>query len=75
MYINLQFAPMPRGMHGATVMNDDLGFTVFIDPADPPDVQRNGYLHEIEHIENGDFDNISDKAADIIEFKAHKKRP
>ena len=56
MYINLQFAPMPRGMHGATVMNDDLGFTVFIDPADPPDVQRNGFLHEVEHIENGDFD-------------------
>lgn len=75
MYINLQYASMPRGMHGATVMNDDLGYTVFIDPNDPPDIQRDGYLHEIEHIENGDFYNISDNTADVIEIRAHKKRP
>ena len=75
MYINLQYASMPRGMHGATVMNDDLGYTVFIDPNDPPDIQIDGYLHEIEHIENGDFYNISDNTADVIEIRAHKKRP
>lgn len=74
MYINLQFHPMPPGMHGATVKNDDMGFTVFLDPNDPPDVQREGYLHEMEHIENGDFDNICDKDADMIEVNAHKKR-
>lgn len=74
MYINLQFQPMPRGMHGATVKNDDDGFTIFLDPDDPPDVQREGYLHEKEHIDNGDFDCICDKIADVIEINAHNKR-
>lgn len=75
MYINLQYAPMPRGMHGATVVNDDFGYTVFIDPNDSIDVQRNGFLHEVEHIRNGDFDFVLDKDVDVIEFRAHKKRP
>lgn len=74
MYINLQYVAMPKGIHGATVSNEDLGFTVFIDPNDPPDVQRTAYRHEVEHIENGDFDEIWDKSVGLVEENAHKKR-
>ncbi len=75
MYINLQYLPMPKGIHGCTVLNSDDGFTVFIDPGDPDDVQKEAYIHEVEHIRNGDFDNIVDKNVGFIENRAHKKRP
>lgn len=75
MTINVQYAKMPRRMHGAATINEDGSVTVFIDPNDPPDVQRKGYLHEMEHIRNGDFDNICDKYAELLEIRAHRKRP
>ena len=73
-YINVQYVKLPRRCHGAAVLNSDNGITVFLDPNDPPDVQKEGFVHEIEHIRNGDFDNIYDKNVGFVENSAHKKR-
>lgn len=73
-YINVQYVKMPGRIHGACVPNEDGSFTIFLDPNDPDDVQRAGLLHELEHIKNGDFDNIQDKQAEILEAYAHYGR-
>lgn len=72
--INVIYVSMPKGVHGATVLNPDDSFTVMLDPNDPFDVQQEGYAHEEWHIRNGDFDNIVDKNVGLIENRAHKKR-
>lgn len=71
--INLQFHNMPPGMHGAATKNEDGSFTVFLDPRDPDPVQRRAYMHELEHIQNGDLDNRQDKTIQQVERMAHTK--
>ena len=71
--INLQYINMPPGMHGATTKNEDGSFTVFLDPRDSDETQREGYLHELEHIDRGDLDNRQDKNIGQIERTVHKK--
>ena len=73
MYINTQYLEMPKGIHGVSVSNDDGGFTIFIDPRDSLYVQRKAYIHELEHIENGDFNYIDMKTAGAVENSAHEK--
>lgn len=73
MTINLQFCKMPRGVHGAATKNEDGSFTVFLDPRDTDEKQREGYLHELEHIMRGDLDNRRDKNIGLIERTVHSK--
>lgn len=73
MTINLQFRKMPAGMHGAATKNEDGSYTVFLDPRDTDEKQREGYLHELEHIRRGDLDNRCDKNIGQIERAAHTK--
>lgn len=73
MCINVIYMNLPRGSHGASTVNDDGSFTVFLDPRDSNDMQRHGFVHEIRHIVRGDFDNIYDKNVGDIETNAHKK--
>ena len=73
MIINLQFRNMPRGMHGAATKNEDGSYTVFLDPRDTDEKQREGYLHELEHIKRGDLDNRCDKNIGLIERTVHAK--
>ena len=73
-YIIVVYASLPRRCHGASVINEDGSCTVFLDPNDPPDVQMEGYFHEVEHYKAGDFENIPDKNVGFIENRAHKKR-
>lgn len=67
------YASLPRRCHGASVINEDGSFTVFIDPRDSLYVQRKAYMHELEHIENGDFNYIDMKTAGAVENSAHEK--
>ena len=73
MTINLQYMKLPSGMHGACTPNEDMSYTIFIDPNDSHEAQIEGYLHELEHIKAGDFDRICDKYAGELEVEAHKK--
>lgn len=69
--INVRYISLPSRVHGVSVRNDDDSYTVFLDPADSADRQQTAYRHEIEHILNGDFDDIDTKFADSIEVEAH----
>lgn len=71
--INLQYIYMPPGMHGATTKNDDGSYTVFLDPRDSCEMQKRGYLHELEHIDRGDLDNRQEKNIGQIEKAVHLK--
>ena len=75
MSINVQYIKLPGGSHGSCVKNEEPDcFTIFLDPNDSQDMQRYGYLHEMEHILSGDFDNISDKDVSQIERIAHLQK-
>jgi len=74
MCINVIFMNLPRGSHGASTVNDDGSYTIFIDPRDSNEMQRYGYNHEVGHIIRGDFDEIWDKSVELVETNAHKKR-
>lgn len=67
----VRFVRLPGKLHGACVTNDDGTYTILLDPNDPADVQMEGYRHEIEHIERGDFENICDKHVQTLEQYAH----
>ena len=71
--INLQYINMPCGMHGAATKNEDGSYTIFLDPRDSDEKQREGYLHEMKHILSGDLDNRQDKTIGQVERTAHKK--
>lgn len=74
--INVKYVQFPSvKIHGASTANSDGSYTVLIDPRDSIYVQKETYFHELEHIRNGDFDNICDKTHGELEFRAHKKRP
>lgn len=65
-------ALLPRGSHGVSKLNSDGSFTIFLNPNDSREMQQHGFIHEIEHIANGDFDNIQDKDVQVLEMYAHK---
>ena len=73
-YINVQFVQFPAGIHGASTVNEDNGFTIFLDPRDSYEMQIETYYHEMGHILDGDFENISEKTASNAENNAHRKR-
>lgn len=65
-YIYMQ--PLPFGLKSfATPCSD--GYTVYIDPRLDSAAQLRAYQHELEHIENGDFEG-SDVSE--IEARGHK---
>lgn len=70
-HINIQYQAMPPGMHGAATKNEDGSYTIFLDPRDSDEKQKEGYLHELEHINRGDLDNRRDKYIQEIEAAAH----
>lgn len=59
-HISVFLIDMPTGIRGLTVMNNDGSFTVLINAGLSAEMQRVAYNHEVEHIENKDFDNIYD---------------
>lgn len=67
--INVVLMDNPFGIKGSVNKNDDGSYTVIINSKLNAEQQREVYLHEVEHIENGDFDKSD---VDIIEHDAHK---
>lgn len=67
--INVVLMDNPFGIKGSVNKNDDGSYTVIINSKLNAEQQREVYLHEVEHIENGDFDKTD---VDIIEHDAHK---
>lgn len=71
MTINVQLVDFPVGSkgHEAVTPNEDGSYTIFINSRDASNIQREAYLHAIEHIKNEDF--APGKNVQEIEARAH----
>lgn len=67
-YIRVSLIDMP--VDGLTVRNPDGGYTILIDAGLSAEAQCEAYDHEMEHINNQDYDHIFD--VNIIEWYRHK---
>jgi len=69
--INVQYLEKaPSGFHGFVTENEDCSYTIFLDPNDSAERQKEALIHEVRHILNGDL--RMDDAGDI-EREAHEK--
>ena len=59
-YIGVYLIDLPTAIKGFTVRNSDDSYTIIINAGLSDAMQRDTYDHEIEHINNHDFDNIYD---------------
>ena len=59
-YIGVFFVDMPTGIRALTVRNNDDSFTILINAGLSAAAQCAAYDHEMEHINNRDFDCIYD---------------
>jgi len=69
-YISLFFVDLPPKANGLTVKNDDGGYTILINAKLSIEGQRAAYDHEIQHINNQDFDEMYD--VNILEHVRHQ---
>lgn len=60
---------MPTRIKGQTVKNEDGSYSVFLNSRMANNQIKKTYRHEIEHIENGDFEKNNVQS---IEATAHK---
>lgn len=58
--IQVFFVDLPASIHGLTVKNSDDSYTILINYHLSHEAQRAAYDHEMEHINNHDFDNVYD---------------
>ena len=59
-YIGVFLVDMPTGIRALTVKNNDDSYTILINAGLSAEAQCDAYDHEIEHINNHDFDHIYD---------------
>lgn len=60
---------LPVSIGAYTIRDKNSDFTVFINARSNYERQLESYFHELEHINNGDFD--KEETADSIELKTH----
>lgn len=70
MGINVVMKDLPNTIKAYTVPNTDGTFTIFINSRLNLDQQQSGYIHELQHIINGDFDTSEDNV-NFLEVRAH----
>lgn len=68
--IRVYLCEMPTSIKGYTVLKDDF-YTIVINANLCEATQRKTYLHEYDHIINGDFEKRA--SADLIEIIAHNR--
>ena len=59
---------LPTSISAYVVSNADLSYTIVLNSCLSWERRRQAYKHEMEHIENGDYER---KSADLIEMYAH----
>lgn len=67
--IQVFLVDMPTAVKGLTIRNEDESYTILINAGLSALVQCEVYDHEMDHINNHDFDHIYD--ADKIEWLRH----
>ena len=63
--INVILLDLPVGVSEMVTLNEDGSYSIFLNARLSATEQRTGYLHALDHIENGDF--YSDMTAQDIE--------
>ena len=69
MIVNTILIDMPTRVKGQTVKNEDGTYSVFLNARMASNQIKKTYQHEINHIENGDFE---EEQVQRIEMYAHK---
>ena len=67
--VNVILTDMPASIPAYSVANPDLSYTIVLNSRLSYERQLMAYHHEMEHIENGDFEKKC--SVDIIECYAH----
>lgn len=67
--VNVCLADLPLSIKAYTMADPDGNYTIMLNARHSHYQHLISYHHEIQHIENGDYDKICD--ADLIEFYAH----
>ena len=71
MEYQIKMLNMPTSIRALTVMNEDGSFTIFINCRLSFEQQKKSFLHELEHINNNDFDKMI--SVDTLEHYAHER--
>ena len=58
MMINTVVVPLPNKVRGFTTVDNDDEYTIVLNAKNSNDANRRTYLHEIEHIKNGDIRSV-----------------
>lgn len=66
--IRVVLATMPARIRAYTVLMDGY-YTIVLNDSLSPMAKHRAYLHEVEHIENGDFERSA--SVDMLELRAH----
>ena len=66
--VNVNLANLPTSISAYVVSNSDGSYTIMLNARLTWERRRQAYLHELEHINNGDYER---KSADMIEMFAH----
>ena len=61
---------MPNHLHGFTVANADMSYTIVLNASNSYEQNVITYQHEMEHIKHGDCE--KKLGADVIEMFAHE---
>ena len=70
--VNTVEVDLPTTISAYVVANCDNSFTIVLNARMSYEHKRESYLHELGHIQNGDYDKES---ADLIEIHAHAVKP
>lgn len=68
-YVNTVLADLPCSIAAYTISNADMSYTIVLNSRLNHERLLKAYRHEIDHINNGDYDKRC--SADLIEFYAH----
>ena len=67
--VNCVLADMPVSVRGYTTYNKDCTYTIVLNARHTREQNLLSYAHELEHINNGDYDNNCD--VDALELAVH----
>lgn len=66
--VNVREIDLPTTISAYVTSNPDATYTIFLNAKLTRERRMQAYLHEVEHIKNGDYER---KSADMIELHAH----
>lgn len=69
--IFVHYLDFKNSVPAASTLNEDGSYSIFINSRLNQEQQVDGYIHELEHILQLDFEN-RDRCVDTLEYYAHK---